>query len=654
MAAKDIRAGGAFVEIFLKGNISKELDKLKSKFRAFGQSVTDIGKKLSGLGAAITAPLLLAAKRFATLGDEVNKASGRTGIAVEELSSLKYAADQSGSSLEDVEVAVKKMSNVLFDAANGSKSAAETLAALGITLKELQGLSPDEQFRLFAERLSRIQDAGTRTALALEIFGKAGTRLLPLIADGATGIAALEARAKALGIVIGKDDAEAATRFGDSLDDLLKQLNALIFNIGAAVARVLQPMADAAIEITASIIGWVKQNRDLVVTVLAVGAGLLVAGAAFITFGASISLVLSSLAGISTVFKSIFAVVGVLLNPILLLGAGLVALAAYFVATSDAGGAALSWLGEKFNELVTVAKDAFSGIGDALAAGDIALAAKILWTGLKLAFIQGTQELRATWENFKAGFVQVAAAAFYGTLEIYQNVKASLLTAFENTTSFLGGLWDGFIGTFSDLWNGAVNLVTKGLNTIKGTFDDTFDSEAANKAADDLLEREKQARQKAELDKAGARENEKKTNVDQIQRDRDNAVADINKREMEISAGASQNAADAIAKIERERADLQRQLDELRKQAAEKRSSKAGEGRGPSPVDRSRIDEIEDIVKQRSQASGAKGVSAQGLFNVAGLQALLGGGVQDRIAKATEETAKNTKKALNGTGLKFS
>ncbi len=90
------------------------------------------------------------------------------------------------------------------------------------------------------------------------------------------------------------------------------------------------------------------------------------------------------------------------------------ALGAYLIYTSGAGGKAVSWLGEKFNKLAEDARKAFGGIADALAAGDIGLAAQILWNTLKLWWLKGTEGLRRIWIDFKAGFVKLFAAAFYG------------------------------------------------------------------------------------------------------------------------------------------------------------------------------------------------------------------------------------------------
>src|SRR4051812_10277800 len=116
MGAKDVRAGGAFVEI---GAITSGLDKglaaAAAKLKAFGSAVGSIGKTMLKLGGGILGPLAAAGKVFADMGSELNDASQRTGIAVEALSALKFAAEQSGSSLEGLEGGLRKMQKTITE-----------------------------------------------------------------------------------------------------------------------------------------------------------------------------------------------------------------------------------------------------------------------------------------------------------------------------------------------------------------------------------------------------------------------------------------------------------------------------------------------------------------------------------------------------------
>lgn len=101
------------------------------------------------IGGAVAAPLLGALKTFSDYGGMLDDISKRTGISVEALSELGYAARRSGTNLEAIEKSARKMQQTIADAANGSSSAAETLRMLGLQVEQLQQLSPEQQFEKF-------------------------------------------------------------------------------------------------------------------------------------------------------------------------------------------------------------------------------------------------------------------------------------------------------------------------------------------------------------------------------------------------------------------------------------------------------------------------------------------------------------------------
>src|SRR4051812_29392064 len=216
-SARDIKAGSAYVVIGAIDKTAAVLKRVAAKFKSVGDAINSIGIKTLAAGGTLTAPFIAATKIFADMGDEINKASQRTGIAVEELSALKYAADQSGSSLGDLEVSLKKMSVLITNAREGQKQAIETLSKLGLTFDDLKDRTPDVQFKVIADNLAKVTGATTKASLAIDVFGKSGTQLLPLLADGEKGLQSREDRASDLGLIFSQEDANAATKFGDIL-----------------------------------------------------------------------------------------------------------------------------------------------------------------------------------------------------------------------------------------------------------------------------------------------------------------------------------------------------------------------------------------------------------------------------------------------------
>ena len=147
-----IRAGQAYVELSTRDSkLVKGLRSAEQRLRAFAASVSSLGTRLVGLGAMAAGPLVAASRMFEDLGDNLAKASARTGVAVEELSELAFAADLSGADLATLELGLRKMSQTIVDAAAGSQSANDAFGRLGLTVADLAQLTPDQQFKLLAD-----------------------------------------------------------------------------------------------------------------------------------------------------------------------------------------------------------------------------------------------------------------------------------------------------------------------------------------------------------------------------------------------------------------------------------------------------------------------------------------------------------------------
>lgn len=98
--SSDVRAGGAFVELFGKDNLSKVLDRLKAKVAGLGTFIGKVGGASLVAGAGILAPLTGFLKAGVNNAVELNNLAAEFGIPIEQLHKFKYAADVAGVSLE--------------------------------------------------------------------------------------------------------------------------------------------------------------------------------------------------------------------------------------------------------------------------------------------------------------------------------------------------------------------------------------------------------------------------------------------------------------------------------------------------------------------------------------------------------------------------
>ena len=536
-----IRAGRAFVELFADDSkLVRGLKRAEAKLKAFGEGIRSLGLKLAGLGSAIVAPLIASTKVFAKMGDDLAKMSARTGFSVESLSELGFAAELSGASMEVLENGIRKMQRTIVDAASGMQSAQDALALLGLTVADLDKLSPEEQFKLIADRLAAIEDPTIRATAAMELFGRSGTQLLPMLEGGAAGIEQLQEQARKLGLTISTEDAKAAERFSDTLEIMWKVLKQNVFVIGSALVPVLTQAAQWLTKTSTVAADWIKKNKELIVTIFKVAVAVVAAGAGLVVLGYAITGVAKAMGvlavvitGVGTALKLLGAVLAFLVSPIGLVITAVVALGVVILNVTGAGAKALAWLGEKFNVLKEDAITAYQGIADALAAGDIALAAKILWLTLKMEWTRGINFLEKAWLNFRNFFIQIGVDAWHGLLAAVEVVWHSLETGWIETTAFLSKTWTQFTGWVQEAWAWTGRQLAKAWNFLRKQFDSSFDAETANRAAEQYYQSRK-AQIEMETGQAIAdREAQRQSDRETSARDHEEAMAEIGRENLE-------------------------------------------------------------------------------------------------------------------------
>lgn len=230
----------------------------------------------AGLAAgAATAFTTMAGKSIA-LGDELLKLSSKTGVSVEALSGLKYAADLSDVSMGTLQTAFKGLNTAISEAGTGSGKAAEAFEALGINFDAIKSLSPDRQLYVVAEQLTKVDSAATRTELAMALFGRAGIEMLPMLADGAKGLQALADEAEATGNIMTTEAAIGADAFGDALQRAGGVINgafqSALIELSPYLLKaveIFEQYLPAAIDIAGKMVGGLMQYFSGLATFLA-------------------------------------------------------------------------------------------------------------------------------------------------------------------------------------------------------------------------------------------------------------------------------------------------------------------------------------------------------------------------------------------------
>jgi hypothetical protein len=153
--------------------------------KAMGDALMEHTKKLIALAAGFEG-VKIACDQFKKVfeeGGQLNDLSEQTGIAVEKLVLLQRAFQNNGMEAEDVGKVVNKMQKAISDAGETGSEAADKLHKLGLFSVDLKAMNPEEQLAAFAKAINEIKDPADRSAAAMDIFGKAGGKMLALFSN---------------------------------------------------------------------------------------------------------------------------------------------------------------------------------------------------------------------------------------------------------------------------------------------------------------------------------------------------------------------------------------------------------------------------------------------------------------------------------------
>ena len=213
LTAED-KTGAAF------NSARKGLGGLAADAKSVASGLGGVGAAFSVLGGVAASVFSVQAVKGAVdMLDQLDDLSEKTGIATEALSALRYAGEVVGTPVEALATGIRKLSLNMAAAAGGGKEQAAAFQAIGVSFKNLDGSlrGSDQVLGAIADKFASFRDGPEKAALAVELFGKAGADMIPLLNKGSAGIDELRAEAERLGVVFSGDLAGQAAEFNDNL-----------------------------------------------------------------------------------------------------------------------------------------------------------------------------------------------------------------------------------------------------------------------------------------------------------------------------------------------------------------------------------------------------------------------------------------------------
>jgi hypothetical protein len=231
-------------------------------------------------------------------GDELDKASIRAGLNTDALQELGFAAGQSGSSVEGLTFALLQLEDRAGDAFTNKVGAnAKAFNKLGISVKDAAGemKGTDVLFTEVSEKIKNMKSPAEQVTTAINLFGRGGKELVPLLLEGADGLAELRGEFKELGGGYTKAAVKASRDFNDALGRASVLSQTVRGRIATVLLPALQRLVDGLTKAGAYLLELAK-NSSIVETVLgSLGVAL---GALAIKMAIAFAPLLGTLAGI--------------------------------------------------------------------------------------------------------------------------------------------------------------------------------------------------------------------------------------------------------------------------------------------------------------------------------------------------------------------
>lgn len=460
--------------------VKKSTDKLSAFERTtskIGRSMMNAGTVMAGAGAAVGASIFAVGKASADYaGDMFDMARG-AGIGVEAFQKLAYAGRMSGVETEKLSASLVKFDRMVAEAAGGNKTYMQTFEDLGIKIKDSAGnlRQPNEIFEDVADIFHNTEDGIGKTALAVELFGKSGADLIPMLNDGKAGLKAFYAEAERLGLVLSDETTAKGDAFSDQLENIGEQVKGVKLQLGAALIPALSAAAEKISKVIDKITRWVQENPELVATIgniaMTTGKWIAILGTAAIAIG-SVTFIVGQFGKVfrivSDSIKIGTKIVSEYKNGMLLFRMqyalfsvwSKIAAAGQWLFNTSLYGCPVVWI--------------VAGIMAIIAAvvllvkywDEVAAWFKKLWDAIVGIFKAAWEAIKKVWDAVTGWFSNLWGGIKAGAGKAWEGIKNTISKARDGVQK----AWGSVKGWFSNLWNGVKNVTSKAWQGVKSVF----------------------------------------------------------------------------------------------------------------------------------------------------------------------------------------
>ena len=226
----------------LKVKIGAETDDLDKGLSGAEASLARFAKVGVASAAAVGAAMVALTKKSMENIDVLAKQARSLGLTTAAFQRMTMVAGEAGVESGKLSSMLGLMQRNIVELSNGTQAQVDSFNALGVSLADLQGLSPNEQFARIAASLDAISDPAEKTALSMEVFGRAGRDAINMLSDYSGKAAEAAKFQNDFGIAVSQvtsDNVEAA-------NDAVGRLGMIMEGFGNTMAGIVAPSIEGA------------------------------------------------------------------------------------------------------------------------------------------------------------------------------------------------------------------------------------------------------------------------------------------------------------------------------------------------------------------------------------------------------------------------
>jgi len=299
MSAGGFDVGSIFSKLVLNSaDFKSGLDEAKKRAIDFGEelknqhkNVEKLGTTMAAAGAVVTGALGAMVASTASYVSEMVSLERRTGMAQDVLAGLGQAADETGVEIGTLQMGLGLLARKAYEASEGNDAAQKVFTRMGVSATDSAGkLRPmNDVLYDVADKFKSMPAGAEKTALAMEMFGRSGAELIPMLNKGSEGLRENTEEARKLGLVLDKETIAKSKEMKIQFNDLKDSMMGVALQVSKTLMPMITSLTKTITGVVTAVNAWTQEHPMLTsaLTTVAKVAGMLlvVGGGLLVTVG---------------------------------------------------------------------------------------------------------------------------------------------------------------------------------------------------------------------------------------------------------------------------------------------------------------------------------------------------------------------------------